>query len=199
MSITTYSELKTAISSWTHRADLANYLDDIVTLGEARIMRDVRTSDMETALTGTVSSGSLALPTGYLDLKFAYVSQSTVTKLIKKSASWVYEKYPIRSGGEIPKFIAREGSNFIFGPYASDVTLGGVYYKNLGPLSSSNHVLFTNNPDLYLFACLAETEPFLKNDPRIALWESKYQKIKDQVNGQRFNEDAGSDMQVTPG
>ena len=197
MSITTYAELKTSVSNWIKRADLTSYLDDIVTLGESRIMREVRTSDMETALSGSISSGTMALPTGYLELKFAYVSAAPVTWLQKKSASWIYQKYPIRSGGEVPKFIAREGTNFIFGPYPSNATIAGVYYKNLGPLSSNLHNLFVNNPDLYLFACLAETEPFIKNDPRIQIWEAKYEKIKNDINGLRDREDAGSDLQIT--
>lgn len=190
MSITTYAQLQTAVSNWLHRADLASYIPDLITLGEARIMREVRTRDMETAFSDTIASGVIALPTGYLELKNAYVGSSTKIYLKRTSAESIYANYPLRSAEGEPRFIAREGSNFIFGPYPdSDYTVAGVYYKNIGPLSSSDHTLFTNNPDLYLFAALAETEPFLKNDKRVSLWEAKYKNIKDAANGLRDRED----------
>ena len=161
-------------------------------------MREVRARSMETAFSDTVASGVIALPTSYLELKYAYINQSPVQWLKRQKAQFIYEKYPTRSTAGLPKYISREGSNFIFGPYPSDdYTVTGVYYKDIGPVSSSAHALFTENPDLYLFATLAETEPFLKNDKRIALWEAKYNKVKDDVNGLRDREDlSGSDLQM---
>lgn len=41
----------------------------------------------------------------------------------------------------------------------------------LGPDRASNW-LIARNPDLYLYAALLEAEPFLRNDGRIALWQS---------------------------
>lgn len=190
MSIQTYAELQTAVSNWLHRGDLTSYIPDLITLGEARIMREVRTRDMETAFSDTIASGVIALPTGYLELKNAYVGSSTKIFLKRTSTESIYANYPLRSAEGEPRFIAREGTNFIFGPYPdSDYTIAGVYYKNIGPVSSSAHALFTNNPDLYLFAALAESEPFLKNDKRVSLWEAKYKNIKDAANGLRDRED----------
>ena len=161
-------------------------------------MREVRARPMETAFSDTIASGVIALPTSYLELKYAYINQTPVEWLKRQKAQFIYEKYPTRSAANVPKYIAREGSNFIFGPYpASTYTVAGVYYKDIGPVSSSAHALFTENPDLYLFAALCETEPFIKNDKRVALWEQKYQKIKADVNGLRDREDlSGSDLQM---
>lgn len=41
----------------------------------------------------------------------------------------------------------------------------------LGPERASNW-LIVRNPDLYLYAALLEAEPFLRNDGRVALWQS---------------------------
>jgi len=170
-------------------------------MGETRIFREISARSMETAFSDTVSSGVIALPTDYIDLKYAYVNRTPVTTLKRREARFIYEKYPTRTGMGEPRYIAREGSNFIFGPYPdSDYTISGYYYKNIGPLSASDHALFTDNPDLYLFASLAESEPFLKNDKRVALWEAKYQKIKNDVNGLAEREDfSGSDLQMVAG
>ena len=198
MAITTYAELQTAVKNWLHRSDLDTYIPDLITMGETRIMREVRARPMEASFTDTISSGTIALPSNYLELKYAYINRSPVQFLKRQKAQMLYEKYPTRSAAGLPKFIAREGSTFIFGPYPDgDYTVAGVYYQDIGPVSSSAHSLFTENPDLYLFAALCEAEPFMKNDKRIVVWEAKYQKIKNDVNGLRDREDlSGSDLQM---
>lgn len=197
MAITTYAELQTAVSNWLHRSDLSTYIPDFITLAETRIYREVRTRDMEAAFTGTVTLSGVALPTNYIDLKYAYISGSPVTWLERKSARWIYQNYPNRAQGGTPRVIAREGTSFIFGP-AGTGTITGVAYTRLGSLSATLHGVFTNNPDLYLWGSLAEAEPFLKNDARVALWKAKYNEIRDQVNNLRDEEDqSGSDLAVT--
>ena len=200
MAITTYAELQTACANWLHRADLTTYIPDFIMLGETRIYREVRTKDMETSFSDTIASGTIALPTSYIDLKFAYINRSPVQWLDRKPAAWIYQNYPNRSSEGIPTTIAREGSTFIFGSYPdSDYPVTGVYYKNLGTVSSTAHALFTNNPDLYLFAALSEAEPYLKNDARVALWKAKYNEIRDQVNQFADQEDhSGSNLRMTP-
>jgi hypothetical protein len=63
-----------------------------------------------------------------------------------------------------------------------------VYYFKPTALSSSLSSLFTAHPDLYLFACLAEAEPFIGRDTRIGIWEAKYNKIKDSVMREDMDE-----------
>ena len=200
MAITTYNELKTAITSWLDvaTADLSSIIDDLVTVGEKRIFRECRTRDMEDSFSTAISSGTIALPSGYVELKYARVDGTPSQPLERRSAEALYEMYPNRSAEGKPKFIAREGSTFIFGPYAdSDYTIKGIYYKRLTAVSSSANALFTANPDLYLFACLAESEIVIGRDNRIAIWEAKYKKILDDVNGEDRREQAsGSTLRM---
>jgi len=72
MSITTYAELQTAVGAWLHRSDLTGIIPDLITLGEKRIFRKARCRVMESALTGTIASGVIAVPSDYLEIKFAY-------------------------------------------------------------------------------------------------------------------------------
>lgn len=181
MSIASYSELKTAVANWLNRSDLTSYIPDFITLGENRIYRELRIRTMETALSETIASGVVAVPSTYVDLKFAYINSSPTTKLQRRTAEFIYEKYPTRSSEGTPHFIAREASNFIFGPYPdSAYTVKGVYYARLTALSDSNTTNWftTNAPDILLWASLAEAEPFLKNDARVALWAAKYEAAK---------------------
>lgn len=200
MSITTYQELQTAVSNWLHRSDLSSYTADFITLGESRINSSLRVQAMETST--TIAATSAALPSDYIEMKDAFISSTTpYYDLERKNAEWIYSKYPDRASTGIPKFIARDRTNFIFGPApdsAYSVTV--VYYKHLSALSGATNTVFTTYPGLYLFAALAETAPFLKDDKRVALWEAKYQELFKRVQDEDDREDfSGSILRVTPG
>jgi hypothetical protein len=179
MSLQTYSDLQGAVASWLHRADLTTYIPDFITLADSRINNDLRHRAMETTQATTIAAGVITVPTNYIELKDAYISSSSpYVNLDRKTANWIYDKYPNRTAGDIPKFIAREGSNFIFGPYPDSgyvVTL--VYYNRFAALSSSVNSVFTSYPGLWLYAALSEAEPFIKNDKRLGLWQAKYREI----------------------
>jgi hypothetical protein len=202
--ITDYATLQAKVSAWIHRtgsADFTAIVPDLIQFGENRIYRDLRVRQMETALSGAIASGVLAVPSGYLELKFAYIDATPVRKLERKDAEFIYAKYPTRSATGQPAFIARDGANFIFGQYPdSAYTVKGAYYKQLAPLSDSNTTnwLITDAPELILFAALCEAEPWLQNDSRIALWESKYTQIKDQMQRRADDEEfSGSPLSVS--
>lgn len=198
MAISTYAELQTAVGNWLHRADLSGIIPDLIMLGEKRIFREIRARSMETALNSTIASGVIALPADYLELKFAYVDGAPVALLQRATATAVLQKYPLRSSTSKPKLIAREGANFIFGPYPdSTYTIKGIYYAQPVVVSTSANTIFTDNPELYLFAALLEAEPYLKNDNRVMLWQAKYDQIKDQINSyERQEAGSGSGLQV---
>lgn len=203
MAITNYSELKTAAANWLHRSDLTSYIPDFITFGEAQIYRDLRIRAMETSLNTSISAGVLSVPSGYLEMKFIYADSSPVQKLTRKDAEWIYTNYPTRSSDASPKFFAREGDNFIFGPYPdSGYTVKGIYYKKLDALSDSNtsNWFTTNAPDLLLYAALIAAEPFIKNDARLPTWKAMYDVIKNSVQDTDDREEfSGSVLSVSAG
>lgn len=197
MAINSYSTLKTAISNWLANDQLTQYLGDFITLGEARIYRKLRIRCMEASLSSAISSGVVAVPTRYKEMKFCYLDGSPTHKLTRKTADWIYQNYFKRSSSGIPMFFAREAENFIFGPYPdSTYTMKGVYYQSLPALKDSNTTnWFTDNaPDILLFASLCEAEPFMKNDPRIALWESKYQAAETRIQRESDSEELSGSL-----
>jgi hypothetical protein len=202
MSIATWTELKTSVKSWLKRGtEIDAYVADFITFGENRIYRDLRIRCMESSFSTAIASGVIAVPTRYRALKFAHVNTTPVGALQRKDAEWVYHNYPTRAADGKPKFIAREGETFIFGPYPdSDYTIAGVAYCALAPLSGSNETnWFTANAsDLLLFATLCEAEPFLQNDARIPLWEKKYEQIKLRIQKEDDDEEfSGSPLAAT--
>lgn len=181
MALANYSDLKTAVANWLNRSDLTTYIPDLIALGEARVYRELRIRAMETALNSTIASGVIAVPATYVEMKNCYVDGSPVQHLTRKTSAWIYENYPTRSADGKPKFFAQDAGNFIFGPYPdSAYTIKGTYYARFTALSDSNTTNWftTNAPGILLFASLLEAEAFMKNDPRIELWDAKYEEEK---------------------
>jgi hypothetical protein len=183
MAITTYAELKTAVSTWIRRADLTSgQLDDVIMIAEKYIFRNTRNKDMEAALSVALSGGVAAVPTDFLELKFAYIDGSPARILEIQSPTWIYSNYPNRSQGGPQCFVARDGANFIFGPGGAGGDLKGTYYKTLTAVATSANALFTANPDLYLSAALAETMDFVKDQKFVDNWRMRRDQIIADIN-----------------
>jgi hypothetical protein len=178
MSIGTYAQLQTAVGNWLNRSDLTSFIPDLIRLGEDRIYRRLRIRAMESSLSSAIASGVVAVPADYVEMKYAYINGTPVTWLDPKEPQWIIQNYPTRSSDGLPKFFAPDAGNFIFGPYPdSAYTMKGTYYKRLTALSDQNTTNWftTNAPGVLLFAALCEAEVFIKNDPRLALWDAKYE------------------------
>jgi hypothetical protein len=182
--IDSYATLKTSIASFLHRSDLTDMIPEFIADAEFRIANELRIRAMESSFTSPITSGTVALPSGFLEWQFLYVDDSTAQTLQRKDAEWIYTNYPTRSGSGKPVFFAIEGSNVIFGPYpGSNYTVNGRYYKKLDALSDSNvsNWFITNAPDLLRFGALCEAAPYINDDQRIGLWEQKYQQVKQRL------------------
>lgn len=201
MAINTYATLKTAVANWLSRSDLTDYIPDFVAFAEARVNREMRLRAMETALDSSIASGVIAVPADYLELKHAYINASPVQYLQRKEPEWMYQKYPTRSADGLPKYIAQEGGNFIFGPYPDAAyQVKGIYFAKFDAMSADadTNWLLTNQPQVYLFAALAESAPFIGDDERITLWEQKYQAEKQLVlDADRRERYSGSTLSMT--
>ena len=185
MALATYSDLQAAIASWLNRTDLTSYIPDFIALAEERIYRGLRVKGIESGLLDTINGGVISVPSDYLELKSAYLDCSNSCLLERASVEDIYRLYPQRSSSGKPQYIAREGSNFIFGPYPdSAYSIRGIYYAKPAALSATNTAnwLTQNAPSLLLFGALAEAAPFLKDDERVMIWEAKYAAQMDETN-----------------
>lgn len=166
MSISTHAELLTAVANWLHRADLTSIIPDFVTLAEARLNRRLRLRTQENTTTGTASS-SVALPTGFVEVKSL--------RIVSGTSTWALAyKPPSMIGADTgtPGFYTIIGDNIVFDPSGS-YTYSLSYWKKFDALSAGVNWLITNAPDVYLYATLLEAAPYIKNDARIPVWESR--------------------------
>lgn len=196
MAITTYAELQTAVKNWLHRSDVDSIIPDLIMLGEDRIYRQLRVRQMEATLSGTFSGDVLALPSDYVELKYAYVDTSSNRWLERKTAEWVYRNDPTRSSGEA-RYIARDQSNFILSPTEA-ATIAGVYYKRLDSIDTTLNTIFTTHPGLWLFASLIESEAYIVRDARMPMWEAKFGQLVQEVSMEEWRENSsGSNLAMT--
>lgn len=199
--VTNYGTLKQAVMDWLARADIAPYVDQLVQFAEVEIYNDpeLRLRQMETHFEGFVDcEGRMALPTRYLELKHAYLDRSPRVFLERAEPEFIFETYGTRFAGRIqdesgfayaegvPKYIAREGDTFIFGPYPVEpMTVKGIYLQRFREFENETDTnwILTNHPDLFLYGTLRQAEPFIKNDSRLMMWDKMYQQARGRVRG----------------
>jgi hypothetical protein len=70
-----------------------------------------------------------------------------------------------------------------FYPLQADGTvITGTYIKRFADISTGLNALFTRHSDLFLYAALAESAPFLGELTRLPIWEQKYASLAQAVN-----------------
>jgi len=156
MSITTYTELQTAVTSWLARSDLTASIPDFITLFEAAANRRLRVRQMEASINLTPSSGAAALPADYLAWRRVTWTGSTRVELAYVAPSYLQAAYP-SSPSDTPRIFTIEGATLKVRP-VSDTALELLYYQKIPALSDGNPAnwLLDAHPDLYLFGALAE-------------------------------------------
>jgi len=179
MAISSYSELKTAISNWAARNDTAftDRVDEFIDLCESRIhyggeepykSEPLRVMGMEQANeTITISSQTTTLPTGFLEARSLYLDTSPKVDLDYMPPDRFWQSLAAKAGSaEQPSIYTIQGTNLVVAPSPDASYTGKIsYYKKLDPLSASatTNWLITNYPNIYLYGCLMEAQIFLKD------------------------------------
>lgn len=179
MAINTYATLKTAVGTHLNRSDLTSYIPDFITLGTSRMFYGggqpyesppVRIPAMQGQDTGTVSAGYIAFPADFLEPIKISASSGT--------AVWQLDYQPLSMFGDEestdPSWYTYR-DNAIYTGISGSATYTLDYYQSftLSGDADTNWIL-TNAPQVYLYAALMESAPFLVDDPRIQVWYGLY-------------------------
>ncbi len=195
--VTNYATLQTAVGTWLARSDLTADIPGFIQNWEERFYRQPKNWGrwMEASFAGTIASSVLAVPTGYLGLKYAYIDSSPAARLDRASLNQLYGSYPRGGGVGCPRLIARDLENFVFGPAPdSDYDVAGVYYakptliRNYAA-DAAAHWIIVNAPDIALYGALLEASPFLRNDTRIPTWQSFHDRAVQDYRDMNRDED----------
>lgn len=177
-----YPSLQQAVVDYLAREDLADFVPNFIQNWETKFYRQPENHGgwMEAPLSEVIAAGAIAVPADYLVLKYAYVDGSPSSRLDRMSLNQLYGTYPRGGHSGLPRWIARDGSNFVFGPIPdAPYSIKGTYiarplWLRAFPGDAAAHWIIVNAPDLPLYGALLEAQPFLMNDKRIPTWDGFY-------------------------
>lgn len=183
MPFNTIAALETALISWTNAGITSAQAQDLITLGEDRIYREIKTRQMESSTAMAMTAGEITIPSNMIELRDAYLSANPQRALQRKTPDWIRTQYPDSSAYGKPRFIARDNGKFIFGPRPdSDYSVVVNYYaRPVTAVGGTLSGILLSSPGLLLYAALSESEPFLGRDERVAVWEAKYQNLRNEI------------------
>jgi hypothetical protein len=180
MAITTYSELQSTIADWLNRDDLTSVIPSFITLAETQFNRQFRSPDMVTRATVTIDEEYEDRPSDWLETIRYQVTTNPITVMeFVTPEEAIIQKTKFSTTGT-PLFFSTVGTQFQHIPAPSTTFTGElVYYGKIPALANDNTTnwLLTSNPDLYLYGSLVQASPYLKEDERISVWVSIYDRL----------------------
>lgn len=208
MALSNYTELQTAVQTelkFTETGFVAA-IPDMIKRAEVKVNRRVRLREMEQLAYATYAAGTtaiadrlLALPTGYIELINLRVRPATAN-----DDAYVHVRYV--DPGRISDYYATASDGTLYytlrdqlefaTPVSTDHRVIMHYLKKWDIATDSTNWLLTNYPDVYLYGALSEAEGFLRNDPRIQLWQSMFYQALDDLDklSERGRDDAELDV-----
>ena len=178
MAISTYAELKTSIANWLDRSDLTDVIPDFIVLAETRHKRDFKIRRMETRVTTNTIADTeyYTLPDDYIAMRNIKLNSDPKTPLEFLTPEIMDRLQAGSKIGNVDGDPARCCFSLKEGMEIS-------YYKTFAALSDSNTTndMLTHHPDVYLYGALVEAEPYLQNDKRIPVWQSYYDRAKEDI------------------
>ena len=176
---TSYANLKTNIASYLARTDLTEQIPMFISLAEKRLNRDLRLRQTLQQSTYTMSSGfKVPTPADFLEMQDIHLEANPIIPLTFQTVSQFYRRNGGSNAQGQPINYTLVADNFVLAPQPTGATtVNMTYYKIPAPMSDtvpSNEYLEVC-PDLLLYASLAESAPFLMDDPRLATWNGMYQ------------------------
>jgi len=201
MAFTTYSSFVTTVESYLARTDLTSVIPDFIQMAQLRMTRDLRTERMLKVATTTPTDNKVAFPTDFLELREMHFQGNPPIILEYQSPDLFFRNGQTSLSGR-SHYFTMLGTEFQFAPSQnSDYTIQILYYAQPTFISSttSSNLYLAYYPDALLYATLAEAEPYLINDARIATWSALYDRaianIKTSDLGQTY---AYTTLNVTP-
>jgi hypothetical protein len=201
MAFTNYNSFVTTVESYLARTDLTTVIPDFIQMAQLRMTRDLRTERMLKVATTTPTDNKVAFPTDFLELREMHFQGNPPIILEYQSPDLFFRNGQTSLSGR-SHYFTMLGTEFQFAPSQdTDYTIQILYYAQPTFISSttSSNLYLAYYPDALLYATLAEAEPYLMNDPRVATWSALYDRaianIKTSDLGQTY---AYTTLNVTP-
>lgn len=166
----------------------------LINLAERRISRELKIQGFINVVTGTLVVGQSVYPKPdrWRDTVSINIGTGSTSNNRKPLFTRVYEYllsyWPDRSQTDEPLFYADyDYSHWLIAPTPNAEYPFEILYYELPPLLDDGvqtNWLTEYAPQLLLYATLLEATPFLKNDERINVWQSMYDRAAAMLNGE---------------
>ena len=168
MSITTYAALKSSVQDWINKTSISAAADDFVTLAEAYLNTELRTSQQLVLATGTLSTNPTDLSTELTrfarmrSISISIGGEDGVLNYISQDLRMA--QYADKSTG-VPVYYTLIGDNLYVDPTMDQAyAYTMMYYQYLAPLATADtNWLLEKYPNIYLYASLVEAAIYAKD------------------------------------
>lgn len=169
-----YSELQSAVADWLNRSDLAAVIPQFIRNAEARLRRDTRIQRQTVQAPFTITEDAQDVPADFRAIDSWYYDGPVHRGPIRVVAPEVLPGLKFGGVAGTPRQVAVADRKFYFAPEPSephDSVL--IYYRRIPDLTDAapENWLLDDHSDIYLYAALAESAPYLKDDERLMVWE----------------------------
>ena len=176
MAFNNYTSFVTVVENYLARTDLSSQIPDFIQMAQYRMTRDLRTQKMLSSTTLSLSASTVAFPSDILEVREIHIQGNPVIRLEYQSPDLFFRDGQTTLSGR-PHYFTMLGTEFKFAPGPdTSYTVQILYYAQPTFISSTtaSNLFLAYYPDALLYATLAEAEPYLMNDQRIATWSALY-------------------------
>jgi hypothetical protein len=171
-------------------------LDLLISMGENRVYRNLKASTMYTVSSAlNATSNVLAIPSAVLNLEKVIIDG----KEVEVTDLWRVNAHIDNNDTAADTiYCAQRGDNLVFWPAISDTTdVYLYYYAKPTALATSVNSTYERYPELFLYAAVSESAPFLGEDNRIPIWEGRYMvALNDADRLERWRAYSGSQLRI---
>lgn len=181
-------------SSYASDPVVYDQIPRLINLAERRIARELKIQGFVNVVTGTLQAGVsvYAKPDRWRDTVSINigtgVNNNTRKVLFTRAYEYLLNYWPDRTATDRPLFYADyDYEHWLYAPTPDADYPFEILYYELPPLLDDvvqSNWLTEYAPQLLLYGTLLEATPFLKNDERIPVWQSMYDRSAAMLNGE---------------
>lgn len=189
--ISDFTSLKAALEEWLGDDDIASRSADFVTLAEASLNRRLRVSPMLATI------GPTALPTTLI-IQFPadHLAKSSLRLVGSRPLEYrTPEDFWSRVGANVavaanPQIFTIQSNSYVLAPGSSGGQYLLTYYQKIPALTDTNQTnwLIVQAPDLYLYASLLVSSPYLADRGRLEEWNGMVEKAITELQDSDFRD-----------
>lgn len=202
-----YADLLADIITWLNRDDLDTLAPKFVTLAEEHFNRVLRVPEMENVASATVDTGSITLPTDFLQVRSLFVSIDDTTDYSVSpqlvTIARLNELYPVAQVGAPVHYALQSGNEMVMSPAPDADTDASVvlnYYAKIPVLADDNtsNWLLASHYDLYLAAALVEGYTYARDTEGMAVWSARRDQKLAELRMQGIKKAYGGPLRARP-